>query len=618
LEADRNELIAERLEIRQNLVWERDGVESTVGMIANDGIGFIVNGKVDGSVVGDRGTQTMLGLIPAALHPRPVSVFVLGLGTGMSAGWVAAVPGVERVDVAELEPAVVEVARAAAPVNQRVLERPNVHVFEGDGREFLQTTQQTYDLVLSEPSNPYRAGIASLFTREFYAMADRRLAPSGIFAQWIQGYEIDVETLRVVLRTLREVFPFIEIWHTQSDDLVLIATRERLTYDIPSIRRRLAAEPFRSALPRMWLVEGAEGLLSHFLAPDALSRSIGEVFASPINTDDSTVLEYAFARQLGIRTGGASSQLFELAAQLGQERPNLVGEVDWDLVRELRSRAWLMTRSRSPVLPGVTPPARSRARAVELGCLQRLSEAMTYGQSEATTLDLPAQAASGEEAARASDFPRPAPPAVAAIEPRDIVEVFLAGNGYGQQGDPRATPIAAQLEARGFGPEARLVRARFLAATRQPDSAVRELLAGLDELRTGSISLCNTASETLQMLPPLVRNQPEVAKRAIAAVMAGPLAAYQSERVRTRVAQTMAFEAKDASLCLGALGDELEEPRWEREFLLARVDCLERAGHPLLARAEADLRRFLANTPGRIADGVASSEPAGLQSRATP
>src|SRR5207244_6375930 len=101
------------------------------------------------------------------------SVCVLGLGTGMTAGWVSKVDTVERVDVAELEPAILEVGRAAFRANRAVLDQPKVHVFIGDGREFLLTTDQKYDIIASEPSNPYRAGIASLFTEDFYRTTEK-------------------------------------------------------------------------------------------------------------------------------------------------------------------------------------------------------------------------------------------------------------------------------------------------------------------------------------------------------------------------------------------------------------------------------------------------------------
>lgn len=624
-EGDRNGLIASQRELKRELLWERDGVESAVGMRASDGIGFAVNGKVDGQVRFDRGTQAMLGLAPAALHPAPRTVFVLGLGTGMTAGWVSAVPGVERVDVAELEPAVIEVARAAAPVNQHVLERANVHVFNGDGREFLLTTQQRYDLIVSEPSNPYRVGVASLFTSEFYSAVERRLEEGGIFTQWVQGYEIDAETLRVVLRTLQSVFPVIEIWHTQSDDLMLIASRRPLSYDVPSIRRRLAEEPFRSAFPRMWLVEGAEGLFAHFLATDTLSASVAEAFASPINTDDSSSLEYAFARQVGAPSQGVSLQLFELAAKLDQGRPASAVGLDWDRVRELQGRAWLISHNPSPNLPKLEGAARNRAHAVELGCLQLSSEVLTAWGIQPRPRRQPQHQQPEIEPARADMTGSTAPVArevdtanAELTEPRDILEVFVLANGYAHYADERALPLADTLAIRGFVAEAQLARARFQAAAGQHEAALAELIRALEELRRTSISLCDTAAETLRMLAPMVRGKPELARQALAAVMVGPLPAYLSERLRISTAQAIAFDLKDSELCVAALAADLYEPGWDRALLEARVDCLERAKHPLLARAEADLRRFIGNTAGRLDDGLNLPVNPDLQSRVTP
>ena len=153
--------------------WERDGVESGVAFGIGTGASFIVNGKSDGSVFADRATMVMATVLPAILHGSPKRVYVIGLGLGMSAGWVAKVPGVERVDVAELEPAIIDVARDSKAANFDVVNLPNVEIFEGDGREFLLTSRETYDLIMSEPSNPYRAGVASLFTTEFYQASAR-------------------------------------------------------------------------------------------------------------------------------------------------------------------------------------------------------------------------------------------------------------------------------------------------------------------------------------------------------------------------------------------------------------------------------------------------------------
>ena len=185
------------------MVWEAEGRESSVALLGSTGLAFAVNGKVDGHSRYDAGTQVMSGLLGALLHDGPRRVLVVGLGTGSTAGWLADVPGVERVDVVELEPAVAEVARRCASVNRNALANPRLRVYYADAREHLLTTRETYDLIVSEPSNPYRAGIASLFSRDFYRAVASRLREGGLFLQWIQAYEIHARLAAQPLRHLR-------------------------------------------------------------------------------------------------------------------------------------------------------------------------------------------------------------------------------------------------------------------------------------------------------------------------------------------------------------------------------------------------------------------------------
>ncbi|HMC12059.1 MAG TPA: fused MFS/spermidine synthase, partial [Pirellulaceae bacterium] len=163
-----NELRAWMNRERRDIVWQADGRESSVAISANRGIGFVVNGKSDGNAVSDVGTQIMLGTLGVLLHPGPKSGLVIGLGTGESAGWMAHQPVIERVDVVEIEPAIGHVAQVSAPLNHDVLHHSKVRPIYGDARELLLTTRGRYDLVASEPSNPYRSGVSSLYTREFY------------------------------------------------------------------------------------------------------------------------------------------------------------------------------------------------------------------------------------------------------------------------------------------------------------------------------------------------------------------------------------------------------------------------------------------------------------------
>ncbi len=571
-----NQLTASQNERAKDVLWERDGIESTIGLTGAQGLAFWVNGKVDGAVFVDRGTQAMLALTPAALHPQPKSVFVLGLGTGMSVGWVAAVPGIERVDVAELEPAVLDVARAAHQANLDALKQPNVHVFQGDGREFLLTTDRRYDVIVSEPSNPYRAGVASLFTQELYSAAAARLTESGLFGQWLQGYEVDVASLRTVLRTLRTVFPFVEIWQTQSDDLLLIASRAPRSYAIDKLRDRLAREPYASALPRMWLVEGAEGFLSHFVASDRLTAKLAEVLSPPLNTDDNMVLEYAFARQVGMTGSSISDMLFHTSTRNGEDRPDVEGAVDWNRVRELRGRAWLLSLGTVPALPGLEPAAAKRLRAIELGCRD-----MSYAASLA--------------AWGVNQPDRPAP--------QDALETYMLANAYAAAGDPLALQLAGELDQRGFRAEAHLVRGRSNLKANAGEQALAELDAGLEDLRQGPIPLCETAADLLSQLKLLGQKAP-FTPRVLAALQRGPLANHLHETDRRGIAQELAFSLPDPQLCVDALGPELQLPRWQAAFLGARFSCLKRANHPLTAQAEDDLAAFWANTIGNPEDGL--------------
>ena len=323
---------------RRRTIWDADGVESSVALqMTSGGLAFTVNGKIDGNSRSDAATQVMGGLIGAALHTEPRRALVIGLGTGSTAGWLAAVPSIERVDVVELEPAILHVAEVCAPVNRDVLANSKVRIAVGDAREYLLTSRERYDVIFSEPSNPYRAGISSLFTAEFYRAVRDRLAPGGVFLQWLQAYEVDAETVRTVYSTLESAFPQIESWFARKSDLILAATAVPIAYDADVLRGRLAQEPYRSALPEAWGTEDLEGFLSHFIARSSFVTGLLAGRPTPSNTDDRNVIEFAFARSLGRESLFDLDTSRELARQRREDRPVLTrGSVDWERVRRLR------------------------------------------------------------------------------------------------------------------------------------------------------------------------------------------------------------------------------------------------------------------------------------------
>ena len=193
------------------------------------------------------------------LHRKAKTGLVIGMGTGETAGWLAEVPSIDCVDLVEIEPAVDEMARRRAAVNHDVLHHPKVRRIYNDAHEVLQTSSARYDLVVSEPSNPYRAGVAALFTQEFYGAVRGHLQKGGLFVQWLQSDQIEPRTVETVLATLRSVFDHVEVWNTESTDLALVASMEPVSYPVAALRRKIAGEPFRSALVQAWCVLDLEG-----------------------------------------------------------------------------------------------------------------------------------------------------------------------------------------------------------------------------------------------------------------------------------------------------------------------------------------------------------------------
>lgn len=315
-------------ETRRFISWEADGVESSVAINNRNGYAFMVNGKADGNVIEDRGTQIMIGLLGAALHPKPERALVVGLGTGCTTGWLSEVPEMSMVEVVELEPAVLHMARISAIANHDVVGKSEagqgVRIIVNDAREVLNTAPDKYDLIVSEPSNPYRAGIASLFTREFYQEVANRLAPGGLFVTWCQSYEIETESVFGIMATLKTIFPYVECWTTQyPGDMAFVASMNKINPDPQKLAARLDTYPFKDAMKIAWGTEGLNGLMAYHLANnDFVNEAVKKVSPHNINTDDLTPVEYAYAHTVGQTTGFHSSDLLAAAERAEQDLPD--------------------------------------------------------------------------------------------------------------------------------------------------------------------------------------------------------------------------------------------------------------------------------------------------------
>ncbi|RKG91443.1 fused MFS/spermidine synthase, partial [Corallococcus terminator] len=274
-----------------------------VGEVSKENLRFMkINGKVDASNGGDIETQVVAGHLGALLQPRePRNVLLVGSGAAITAGSVLAHP-VERLDMVEISPAVIEGARLFKADNRNAVDDPRTHIHIDDAKTFMALAPIKYDLIVSVPSNPWVAGVSGLFTRDFFQLVDKHLAEDGVLVQWIHTYESNRELVRLVMRTLRDTFPHATTW-LGPEDLVMVASRKPLAFDAASVAARMARPEVKADLERVD-IKDLFALLSKQLHSDAGQKEFaGE---GPINTDDHNLLEYAspvafFLSQLDVR-----------------------------------------------------------------------------------------------------------------------------------------------------------------------------------------------------------------------------------------------------------------------------------------------------------------------------
>ena len=301
-----------------HLEYYREGSAGTVSVRRLAGSrALAIDGKVDASNGGDMLTQRLLGLLPTLLHSSPRDALVIGLGSGVTADAVLATGEVRRLDIVEISPEVVEASAYFNRENHHVLQKPQARLLVGDGRSHLRLSTQRYDVIVSEPSNPWMAGVAALFTREFFEAARARLRDQGIFCQWSHTYEISEQDLRSIVRTFASVFPDGTMWLVGEGDLLLIGSVT------PRIEQRLRALIDRSqmhAVPTLLAGVGVPPsaapfvLLSMFAGGPRLLAELGN--AAPIQTDDRMSLEFTAARAMHDPPEGHAARLRALAASI--------------------------------------------------------------------------------------------------------------------------------------------------------------------------------------------------------------------------------------------------------------------------------------------------------------
>lgn len=311
------------------LVYYKEGAAATVSVRRVAGTtSLAIDGKVDATDAGDMPTQKLLAHAPLLLHPKARRVGIIGLGSGVTLGSALTHP-IERADVVEISPEVVEASAWFSRDNRDALKDPRTRLLIADGRTHLSLTTEQYDVLISEPSNPWMAGIAALFTREFFETARGRLAPGGVMCQWAQTYDISDADLRSIVGTFVSVFPRALLWLIGDGDILLLGSEE-------PFEPRLAA----MRTPQSW--------------PAAVATDLATIGA----TDPDVLLSFVAASgpPLGAYAGGAAIQIDD---RLGLEFTGprgIYGRTPFDHARVLRALA-----QSQPFIPRSPGGARGRA-----------------------------------------------------------------------------------------------------------------------------------------------------------------------------------------------------------------------------------------------------------------
>src|SRR5689334_3941232 len=210
----------------------RDGKTATVALIKgiDGGVTLSTNGKPDakinmgpGEATPDEPTMVLLGALAMAAQPNAKNAAIIGMGSGLTAHTLLSTRQLERVDIIEIEEQMVAAARKYGDRVHNAFNDPRGHISIEDAKVFFSTRKSAYDVILSEPSNPWVSGVASLFSQEFYKRVNQHLADDGVFVQWVQLYEIDLNIVASIMKAVSSQFSDYTVVSLTDFDIVILA-----------------------------------------------------------------------------------------------------------------------------------------------------------------------------------------------------------------------------------------------------------------------------------------------------------------------------------------------------------------------------------------------------------
>lgn len=311
---------------RTKLVFYKDGPCSNVAVLRfadGDKVGnysLLTNGCVDASDGADMSQQVLLASYPMLFRPNARRACVIGWGSGVTISELLNFP-ITSVTAVELEPAVIEAAKVFNKYTNEPEKNPRVKVEINDGRNFLLATTQKYDIIVSEPSNPWQVGVCNLFTQEYFKTVKDRLTPDGVLSLWLQLAEVSPDSVKSVLAALDRNFDYCLALCSDSTNLVVLASQTPIRADYKALQEVFENPYIVRALDKAQITSPEAVLSRMAMTPSGVTYCAKE--AKP-NTDDLNILEYRIGRTYESMTFAHSN-----GVMLSENMGTPSGYTDW-------------------------------------------------------------------------------------------------------------------------------------------------------------------------------------------------------------------------------------------------------------------------------------------------
>lgn len=278
-------------ESNRRMLYDEEGFHSHVTVSEKNNVRSLrINGKTDGSDGDDLTTQILLAVLPLAHVKQPRNALVVGLGTGVTAGSAL---NFQNLDVTciEIDDAVIEAASFFNHVSGNPFDDEHFKLLNADARTVLSATNSTYDVIISEPSNPWITGVSNLFTVEYFQSALNCLDDDGLMCQWIHSYYMDPETLLVIFRSFNRVFPYCSLWRGSVGDYLILGSRHAVLPEQINFDELFGNDLIQKDLQRI-NINTPEAFRDQFILSPAEFDRLTSTTGSILNTDNHPYVEF--------------------------------------------------------------------------------------------------------------------------------------------------------------------------------------------------------------------------------------------------------------------------------------------------------------------------------------